>query len=539
MMAPESATTMDGNGHDSALAGRTTSGAAVQAPGRQFNLVKAMVFLLVVLSPMLIYFATARSMVAIWDSSETFAHGYIILPISLWLIWKRRAVLATMHPVPCWPAMLLLLACGFGWLLAELADVQVVRQYSFVAMLPLTVLAVLGWRITLTLLFPLLFLMLAVPFGEVFVDPLINYTADFTVLALQATGIPVLREGSNFSLPTGNWSVVEACSGLRYLIASITLGLLYAYLTYRSNLRRLVFFIMAIIVPIVANWLRAYMIVMIGHLSGMELATGVDHIIYGWLFFGVVMFLMFWIGSYWREDGSADEVTPFAVARGANPAMPVSNISFIGAALLAFLCMAVWPLYERYLDRIAGHAPAAVVSGFKAAWAPAPAPAFTDWKPAFFTPNASLQQTYQEQGRKVGLVLLYYRNPPLGRGLISSSNMIAMREHAAWRTTGSAGRTETVGARTLQLRETRVRGNSGALLVWDWYWIDGRYTANNYLGKLWQAKERLLMHGDDGASIQVYAPVDENPEVARTAMRAFLAANLDQVDATLAANRQR
>jgi hypothetical protein len=56
------------------------------------------------------------------------------------------------------------------------------------------------------------------------------------------------------------------------------------------------------IVPVIANGLRAYMIVMIGHLSSMQLATGVDHIIYGWLFFGLVMFLMFWIGSYWRED---------------------------------------------------------------------------------------------------------------------------------------------------------------------------------------------------------------------------------------------
>jgi hypothetical protein len=59
------------------------------------------------------------------------------------------------------------------------------------------------------------------------------------------------------------------------------------------------------VVPVIANGLRAYMIVMIGHLSGMALATGVDHLIYGWLFFGLVMFIMFWIGSYWREDTAA------------------------------------------------------------------------------------------------------------------------------------------------------------------------------------------------------------------------------------------
>lgn len=508
------------------------------------NRFKLLVFFLAILAPFLIYLATANSMVKIWDSSETFAHGYIILPISLWLIWRRRAVLATMTPVPCWPAMLLLAGCGFGWLLAELADVQVVRQYSFVAMLPLMVLAVLGWRIARMLTFPLLFLLLAVPFGEVFVDPLINYTADFTVMALQATGIPVLREGTNFSLPSGNWSVVEACSGLRYLIASITLGLLYAYLTYRSSLRRAVFIFMAVLVPIIANWLRAYMIVMIGHLSGMELATGVDHIIYGWLFFGVVMFLMFWVGSYWRQDPAPEETsdaTPAAAAVAASqgPARPrpVSNARFIAAALVALACVGIWPLYEHYLNRIAGQAPTANLQTFQPGWNETRA--FSDWKAEFFTPNAALRGFYENNGQKAGLALLYYRNQALGANLISSSNVIASREGEGWRTTGASGRSETVGRHTLALRETRVRRNDVTMLVWDWYWIDGRFTSNNYLGKLLQARERLLLKGDDGASIQVFAPYQENPELARAAMRAFLAANLDRIEATLVANKQR
>ncbi len=118
---------------------------------------------------------------------------------------------------------------------------------------------------------------------------LIDWTADFTIAALKLTGIPVFREGAHFQIPSGRWSVVEACSGVRYLIASLMVGILYAYLTYRSMRRRLLFIGVSILVPIVANWLRAYMIVMIGHLSGNTLAVGVDHIIYGWIFFGVVM----------------------------------------------------------------------------------------------------------------------------------------------------------------------------------------------------------------------------------------------------------
>ncbi len=109
------------------------------------------------------------------------------------------------------------------------------------------------------------------------------------------------REGQNFVVPSGNWSVVEACSGIRYLIASLTVGTLYAYLTYTSLKRRLIFVGISLLVPVVANWLRAYLIVMIGHLSGNKLAVGVDHLIYGWVFFGVVIAIMFAIGMRWAE----------------------------------------------------------------------------------------------------------------------------------------------------------------------------------------------------------------------------------------------
>ena len=136
------------------------------------------------------------------------------------------------------------------------------------------------------LAFPLAFLFFAVPFGEIFVPTLIDWTADFTVAALRFSGVPVYREGNHFVIPTGRWSVVEACSGVRYLIASLMVGTLYAAIAYRSARRRACFIVAAILVPIVANWLRAYMIVMLGHLSNNRLATGVDHIIYGWMFFG-------------------------------------------------------------------------------------------------------------------------------------------------------------------------------------------------------------------------------------------------------------
>lgn len=171
------------------------------------------------LALLLLHRDTAGSMAAVWLRSQTFAHGLAIVPLSAWLVWRRRAMLAALPCRPAWGALPLLAVLGAAWLLATAAHVPVVRQYAFAAMIPAAVLGVLGLRQARAIAFPLLYLLLAVPFGEVFVPPLVDFTAWFTVAALQLAGIPVLREHNFLTLPTGDWSVVEACSGLRYLIA--------------------------------------------------------------------------------------------------------------------------------------------------------------------------------------------------------------------------------------------------------------------------------------------------------------------------------
>ena len=207
-------------------------------------------------------------MVAIWVRSETFAHGFVVAPISLWLIWRMRDRLRPLEPRPSWLALPLIAAAGFGWLLGEVGAVNAVSQFAFVSMLVLAVPAVLGIRVTRAMLFPLGFLFFSVPIGEFLLPTLMAHTADFTIAAVRASGVPVLREGLQvFSVPNGRWSVVEACSGVRYLIASLVVGTLFAYLNYTSMWRRVAFIGVSIVVPIVANWLRAYIIVMLGYLS--------------------------------------------------------------------------------------------------------------------------------------------------------------------------------------------------------------------------------------------------------------------------------
>lgn len=246
-----------------------------------------------------LYRDTGLAMFDVWMRSDTFAHGVLVAPITLWLIWRQRDRLAALTPRAQPWVLLPMAGAALLWLAADLVVVNAPAQFALVGLLILAVPAVLGWQVTHAILFPLLFLLFAVPFGEFMVPPMMEWTADFVVYALQLTGVPVLREGLQFVIPTGRWSVIDECSGVRYLMASFMVGSLFAYLNYSSYKRRAAFMAVALVAPIIANWVRAYIIVMLGHLSGNKIAAGVDHILYGWVFFGFVIFVMFMIGMRW------------------------------------------------------------------------------------------------------------------------------------------------------------------------------------------------------------------------------------------------
>src|SRR5439155_6497987 len=134
--------------------------------------------------------------------------------------------------------------------------------------------------------------------------------------------------------------IVEGCSGVRYLIASFTVGVLFAYLSYHKLWKRLLFAAMSIIVPIIANGFRAYLIVMIAHLSDNKLAHGIDHFIYGWVFFGLVMLLLFWIGSFWRDS---DGVVDSTARRGSLPPQSRSPARLAAYAVAAMAIVGALP----------------------------------------------------------------------------------------------------------------------------------------------------------------------------------------------------
>jgi len=328
---------------------------------------------------------------------------------------------------------------------------------------------------------------------------LIDWTADFTVAALAATGIPVFREGQHFVIPSGRWSVVEACSGVRYLMASVLIGVLYAWTMYRSPIRRALFIGASVLVPILANWARAYLIVMTGHLSSNALAVGVDHLIYGWVFFGLVIGAMFWIGARWREDQATEPDRGLTLARTASEKVLPSATMLAAVVLVIIAWPIASPVLSAHSDKRPVHSPTLVASG---GWTEA-ASAVSDWSPTLHGAVQTRVQSFERDGARVTVYMGFYRDQQQGSELVNSMNRL-VTERGAWVLIGHGGATARFGEEPVAVRTASVRRGEERLRIWHWYWLDERVETSDTRAKISLALDRLLLRTDTSAWMAMF-----------------------------------
>lgn len=139
-------------------------------------------------------------------------------------------------------------------------------------------------RASLLLALPIAFAAFLVPFGDEIIPPLQLITADIAIVLTRWSGVPASIDGIYINTPAGLFIVAEACSGVKFLVAMVTLGVLVCFTRFASWRRRAEFLAACVIVPIIANGVRAWATIFVAQYIGAEKATGFDHIVYGWVF---------------------------------------------------------------------------------------------------------------------------------------------------------------------------------------------------------------------------------------------------------------
>src|SRR5262245_22257084 len=224
-----------------------------------------------------------------WSIDENYSHGFLVIPIALYLAWERRRQFADATPKPS--VLGLIVAVGsIGMLLAGILGAEVfTTEVSLVGALAGSVLFLFGWAHLRIMLFPIAFLMLMIPLPAIIFNqitfPLQLLASRFGEGALMLAQIPVLREGNVIHLANTSLEVAEACSGIRSLISLLTLGIVYGYFVDSRTWLRWTIAFATVPVAIVTNGFRVAGTGVGAHYFGAAVAEGFFHEFSGWIIF--------------------------------------------------------------------------------------------------------------------------------------------------------------------------------------------------------------------------------------------------------------
>jgi exosortase A len=451
--------------------------------------------------------------VSIWWNSSTFNHCLLIVPILAWLVWQRLPELRRLQPAAWAPGLALVGLGAFAWLVGEAGGIALARHSGLVFMLQGAVIACLGKAATRGLAFPIFYALFLIPAGEELVPAMQAVTAEMAMFLLGLTGVPAHLEGVFITTPTGYFEVAEACAGVKFLIAMVAFGALVANLCFRSWRRRLAFLAVSVVVPVLANGVRAWGTIYVAHRSGIEFAAGFDHVVYGGIFFGLVIALVLAAGWRFFDRAAADPwFDPAAL-----PANRPAPLAAVAAAVLALAALA-----PGWTAAVSAAATVATSADFALPEPPGwrRIEAQGGWQPAFAGADLARIARYRDsRGREVDLAVFVYARQSEGRELVGYGQ-------------GSAPGWAWIGAAPAPPagRAERVASHGVVREVVTFYRVNEVLTGSALGVKLETMKVRLLGGPQRAVAVLVSAPAPAAGASARPAIDDFLAA-LGPVDA--------
>lgn len=362
-----------------------------------------------------LFFDDVWSMVSIWWNASTFGHCLFIPVIIAWLVQQRLADLRQLAPVAWTPGLLWLALGALAWLIGAAAGVAMIRHFALVLMFQGACVSLLGPAVTRALAFPLFYAFFMVPFGEEIVPPLQLVTARLAMIFLDLWGVPAHMEGIFITTPTGYFEVAEACSGAKFLIAMTAYGVLVCNVCFRTWPRRIIFMTGALTLSVLANGVRAFATILVAHLTTVDAAVGFDHVVYGWVFFAIIMVVV--MAAAWpffdRKPGD-----PWFDPRALQAAVAVrSQAGGIAGGALALIVAA--PLWLAATAATADPLPATLDLPTVTGWTRIDAPQSYPWKPRFDGADHFVMDSYRNAaGQQVDLTIATYNRQDEGRKLV-------------------------------------------------------------------------------------------------------------------------
>lgn len=449
---------------------------------------------------------TALEMARLWLQSSSHHHGVLVAPLAVWMITERPRITPSTNAT----SLAAVFAACLLWLVGNAAGAALIEQIAFVSLLIAGAGAIFGAQALKCWAAPLLFLYFMVPFGAVLVPPLQQMTANTVVALLGLTGMNVSIDGVLIRTPAGLFEIAEACAGLNFLLAALMIASLYACQFLRANGTRLAFVLIAAAVALLANFLRTFVLILIATVTEMRVAVGPDHLAIGFVFYGLIFFLLIVIGEQLRRREKAPpERTPSMMFRPWRPLI----------ALLALTPVAASYAYAGYVVNkpVERAAPGALSPLNAPGWRILSAP--EGWRPSLSADRVS-GATYVQHDKAVYVTSGYFTHDRRGREIVNYHNRGWDGED--WRRIGAAKEMIYLFGDAQRTPLNLLAGPEGRrIAVVTAYWRGGDVYSNPNAFKQAQMLDKLRGRNPEGGVIFIAAHYRNDPAEALDAIRPF------------------
>ncbi len=225
------------------------------------------------------------TMVHTWMRSEEYSHGFLIPVISGYLIWTKRAEIRLQQRETDGRGFFLFLAGIVMLIIGHVGFEPYIKSVSMLMTIAGLIWLFLGRKLLMALAFPLGYLLFMIPLPYIFMKSfavgLRLFDAKVTHAILSYAGMPIVREGTTLELPSITLEVADFCTGVLSIIAISAIAVLYAYLTQKRMMSRVILALLAVPIAIVGNLFRLVTTVTLAYFFGGKVLGSVIHQFHG------------------------------------------------------------------------------------------------------------------------------------------------------------------------------------------------------------------------------------------------------------------
>jgi EpsI family protein len=461
------------------------------------------------------YSQTFLSLVKMWWGSDDYTHGFLVPLISAYIIWRKGGALleAKAEPAIAFGAIVMALA-GASLVAGKLGSVVILEELSIPLMLAGLVLLLAGPLFLKALWFPIAYLLFMVKmFGEgseKFHWPFQLLASNIGVWILQAVGIPAYKEVQYIQLPNIVLEVASACSGLRFLVSIIAIGIPLAWLTQNSWVKRVGLVAFAIFIAVLANGARVALIGVWAFYGG-AVVHGPMHVFQGifvaWIGFIALFFGAWFLSGKNSEDQVAKALKPSVFTRSVLARISSSRrwtAACVTALVILALTLAAYSFYRPSPAALA--APLSTLPEKLGDWTA------TDDNTSDFLfavgGTEEFSRIYRNGDTSFRVYVSYYDEQAQGHEMVNYRNSWKLhRSERLSRVVTAAGSVEEVNIALL-------KENNDRRIALFWYQMDWKILANRIDVKLWTMWKALSDRRTNGAVVILSAPVSADSDTA-------------------------